>query len=495
MFTKSIPASKNLIPLLTFTIFFILFLLTVYNPDSSKSDQTFFTKAYSNPIDINHQSPSKDLEEELGSNNRSKEDGFIKYMTDSEDNSIDVMFWWENREGSQTIDHSLSRIFHAAVKSAVIAGISIDVSTTKLSKVHSFANVVVFSNSLPLDFFCSGAPPHTFRHKIEQDHTQKLTCKYVQVLQYDIKILMKNFPHSVSDPLVKNLENKVNTKNNEFKLLPNDKSDLMRYVLIYHYGGTYLDLDQMMLQPLPLEDKPLLVQERQWNKKRCLTKKGNNYCQIIGKAAIPASCLDPTRNNDMVLSLFSGVMGNFPKHSELAKELVIEASLNIGKTCNLGWGCFGPLLITRVVSNWCKQHENTCAASILPNSKYLLQRPDWKSRITYDPITWREMQISVLDIDFHGKKKNSGMIAGLVDRMLWWSVSASNTVGTSKLLSDLDENEYDIFKKVLEKDEVGTRGSTTKRTTNIPTTMTTVINKHSIDSSKHVAKLPWENRN
>jgi hypothetical protein len=257
------------------------------------------------------------------------------------------------------------------------------------------------------------------------------------------------------------------------KLLPNDLSDLFRFLLLYKYGGTYMDMDQMMLRPLP-PMSPLLVQERQWSKKGCSSKRPNNYCKYI-PMPILATCLDPARSSDHVLSLFSGVMGNFPKKSKLAADLVQEAARSLTKSCPLGWGCLGPVLVTRVFSAWCLAHDNSPPAWVLPNSMYLLQRANWKLAEEYNPITWRKTRVSVLDIDFHGKKSSTSMISGLVDRMLWWSGVPSRS------MADLKEQEYD---KYLDKQR--------KRRSERGGSQSQLSQLSSIDASQHVAKLPWE---
>ena len=373
-----------------------------------------------------------------------------------ETNTIDVMFWWE---GSKPTPPTLARIMHAAVKSAVIAGIPHPSLETSSAPIQ-FATVVVFSNSLPTDFFCEGSPALTFQHTIEQENTQLLTCKHVRVQTYAMHVLLQDHPKAIQN---------LYSKKALALLLPNDISDVMRYLLIYHYGGTYMDLDQMMLQPLPPQ-APVLVQEREWSKKSCTQKKPkNNYCGIIGTSAISAACLDPTRSKDTVLSLFSGVMGNFPKRSTFAAHLVAEAFQSLGKSCFLGWGCLGPLLITRVVSRWCKENGRS-PANILPNSMYLLQRAEWQTRsVLYDPTTWRETRVAVLDVDFHGKKHRESMVAGLVDRMLWWRVKVGVETDV-RLLEDIDEKEYGVYQQELPLESLS----------------------RNVDASQHVAKLPWQ---
>ena len=246
-----------------------------------------------------------------------------------------VIFWWETQNGS-TVNHALARIMHAAVKSAVIAGIpeqSLQKSRSARSQ-SNYAKVIVFSNSLHSNFFCgNGAPQHTFQHTKEQEHTQQFTCRYVTVQTYSLNDLLKDHSFKISNPITK-----FDTAN---KLLPNDLSDLLRFLLIYRYGGTYIDLDQIMLRPLP-PTSPLLVQERSWSKKGCRIKnnKRNNYCDIIGSSAISASCIDPMQSSDNVLSLYSGVMGNFPQQSEFAAQLVQEVAHSLSQDtleCNLGW--------------------------------------------------------------------------------------------------------------------------------------------------------------
>ena len=370
-----------------------------------------------------------------------------------------VSFWWETKNGS-TVNNALARIMHAAVKSAVIAGIpeeTLQPQQLSTPTVHDiYAHVVVFSNTLPVRFFCGEAPAHTFQHAKEQENIYQFTCTYVRIQRYDMNDLLKDHSHQVST-LITNFDKK--------QLLQNDLSDLLRFLLLYRFGGTYMDLDQMMLRPLP-PTSPILVQERSWSKKQCKDKKKrNDYCTYIGEHAISAKCIDPTFDSDTVLSLFSGVMGNFPKQSDLAAMLVASAAKSLGKTCPLGWGCLGPLLVTRVFSQWCKTHDNTPPAFVLPNSMYLVQRQSWKTKVSYSRI-WRRSRIAVLDIDFHGKKKNGAMLAGLVDRMLFWKGSKSRN------MKDLDEEEYQRFKA-----DVGPDGQQ---------------QQSHIDTSGQIDKLPWE---
>ena len=411
------------------------------------------------------------------------------------DGPIHVIFWWETRKTSKKVDHSLARIMHAAVKSAIVAGIphqtlddyaSATAAPGSNGSTLPFATVVVFSNTLPLDFFCAGAPAHTYRSAIEEKHTQQLTCKHVRVQKYNTNdLLNEHFDPSIAVPILQYLDNNHDTTTNhhhhtkQIELLPNDMSDVMRYILIYVFGSTYMDLDQLMLRPLPPQG-PLLVQERQWSQKKCLVKKtANGYCTYIGSDAIPLTCIDPKFNKDYVFSLFSGVMGNFPPRSNLARKLVGELATSLGQTCALGWGCYGPLLTTRVVSHWCQEHRNTAPAYILPNSQYLLQHWEWKSKTKYNPTTWRKERVAVLDIDFHGKKSNTGMTAGLIDRMLWWNVDGTHAKDVTRSMHDLDEMEYAAYVESI----------ASMTTTLITTTTTTLPN---IDTSNFVAKLPWE---
>lgn len=420
--------------------------------------------------------------------------------TTTTNDPIHVIFWWETRKTSKKVDHSLARIMHAAVKSAIVAGISHqtldDHAAPGSNELNGltlpFATVVVFSNTLPLNFFCAGAPAHTYRNAIEEKHTQQLTCKHVRVQKYNINDLLKeHFDPAIAVPILQYLENNDSTKTTRnqddpttnhhhhtkpIELLPNDMSDVMRYILIYVYGSTYMDLDQLMLRPLPPQG-PLLVQERQWSQKKCLSKKtANGYCTYIGSDAIPLTCIDPKFNKDYVFSLFSGVMGNFPPRSKLARKLVGELATSLGQTCALGWGCYGPLLTTRVVSHWCQEHHNTAPAYILPNSQYLLQHWEWKAITKYTPTTWRKERVAVLDIDFHGKKSNAGMTAGLIDRMLWWNVDGTHAMDVTRSMHDLDEMEYEAYVQ----QNIQSIASTT--TTTLP----------NIDTSTFVAKLPWE---
>ena len=399
-----------------------------------------------------------------------------------------IIFWWES---SNNVDRALARIMHAAVKSAALAGVpetSIQEQQQMLSKNQDRrrANVIVFSNSLPSTFFCGGSPPHTFQNTFEQNRTLAITCDHVRVQTYHIGELLKGHPTSVihsiqsltngadsDDKIGNKIGNKIDDKtdNKTALLLPNDLSDLFRFLLLYKYGGTYMDMDQMMLRPLP-RMSPLLVQERQWSKKGCLSKRPNNYCKYIPNP-IPATCLNPAFSNDHVLSLYSGVLGNFPIKSKMMGELVAEASRSLNKSCPLGWGCLGPVLVTRVFSEWCRTHDNSPPAWVLPNSMYLLQKAQWKIKKNYDSKIWRKTRVSVLDIDFHGKKRRGAMIAGLVDRMLWWSGSKM----TSRSMADLDEREYD---KYVEKQRIHRLKSGESESLS------------NVDSSNSVKKLPWE---
>ena len=63
------------------------------------------------------------------------------------------------------------------------------------------------------------------------------------------------------------------------------------------------------------------------------------------------------------------------------------------------------------------------------------------------------------------------MLAGIVDRMLWWKGGTESSTG-SRSMEDMNETKYDSWKE-----KYGT-----------------ILEAHhtSLDSSNRVAKLPWE---
>ena len=102
--------------------------------------------------------------------------------------------WWETEKG-RTIQSATSRIMHAAVKSAVIYG--------RGKQVH------VFSNSLPLDFFCPAVSSHEAGQNgdepdaddvlsaEERAASKAMLCTKVRVTRYSIWQLTKGLPGRV----------------------------------------------------------------------------------------------------------------------------------------------------------------------------------------------------------------------------------------------------------------------------------------------------------
>jgi hypothetical protein len=368
----------------------------------------------------------------------------------------------------------VARVMHAAVNSAVFFGRS----SSAVDAQSTPGPVVVFSNTLPLDFFCAGGGAHAaFRGEAEAQRVTPTTCRWATVRRYDVLDLLATYARDGGDartPAVDALRQVLSLTS----ILPNDRSDLLRFLLLYAYGGTYLDIDQVLLRPLP-SLSPLLVSERYWSSKRCSgpIKGRAQYCSIIGDAAIPKQCVDPTQTDrDTVLSLFSGVMANFSPKSPLAAAFVAEAGRVVAqrgweKACPLGWGCVGPLLVTRVVSNECRRRGGSSPAWVVPggfSAPYLAQRLNWRSHTAYNAETWRASRIVVLDCDFHGKKKASAMTPGIIDRLLWWQPGNGDGAGPVPEFYTMDESAYAAWEAKAATPAV------------------------SLDASHAVARLPWE---
>ena len=350
-----------------------------------------------------------------------------------------VHLWWETRRGRE-LGPRLKRLMLAAVKSAVICGSSEEDRVVRRgSSRNNYAEVRIFSNSLPSDFFCTNGG--ALRQQ-EEAKVFPFTCT-ATVEKYNVSELASDL-----DPQVATSICELMKQNHLSDFAENDRSDVMRFLLLSRYGGTYVDIAQIFLQPLPTV-QTIVVSESYWSAAACGGQGGKRrhaYCRIIGSDSIPLTCIDYDADPDVVFSVYSGVLGNFPAMSHLILKMLVEvarlSSVSPQERCPLSWGCFGPILVTRAVSQICKAREGHYPpVHVLSGRRYLFQsvgRSNWH-QVGYKAKAWQRKMLAIVDVDFHENKAARSMITGLIDRILWWEPT------DSRKLASINEAEYQAW--------------------------------------------------
>ena len=394
---------------------------------------------------------------------RSKLASFIDTRTIKKPDSMKfeppIMFWWETEKGKE-VSTATSRIMHAAIKSAILHG------------KHG-TRVLIFSNSLPSDFFCESSKLTGWEAK----KALPFTCRAV-VMKYSVKELMGTIPTQLEG--ISQTMKKVKDASDDNKGYMHTMSDVVRFALLYYYGGTYMDFDQIFIRPLPEDKMPLISREMQWRRSQCNKNSTDcqtnpdtcfaktSYCQEIGvDGAVPAQYGNPPLPNDnaadgLVFSLYSGLLAGFPPCSDLIFTFVEMIPQQYQKFC---WGCLGPNLVTKGFS-WMAKQNKLPPAFTLSSNDLLMIKHNWR-KDAFSKDEFIKNKGAVIDIDFHSSKAPKSMLAELTKMTLF----ASNGYKPHGTLLDLVNDEE--YKKTTAKDGEGGEAHI---------------------ESKEFAKLPWMQR-
>lgn len=335
---------------------------------------------------------------------------------------LPIMFWWETEKG-KTVSEATSRIMHAAIKSASLHG-------------DQQSPVFVFSNSLDPHFFCQKSTLKGW----EREHALPFTCR-AKVLKYSVDEMLETMPVALKD--VKALMGKIQEASGDAKGYMHTMSDVIRFLMLYRHGGTYMDFDQLFIRPLPAE-RPLISREHQWAAADCSKKTEiatTAYCTEIGKNAVPGRFGNPPLPNDdggIVFSLFSGLLAEFPKRSPYIKKIINMIAGEYKQYC---WGCLGPNLVTKSFSQYSKQF-NEAPAYTRSSGSLLMMKHGWRKQ-AFSEAEFKKNTGAVIDVDFHTSKSPDSMLAELVSRTLFASPKRNH----KSLLDLVNEEEYQRLKK------------------------------------------------
>ena len=299
-----------------------------------------------------------------------------------------IAMWWETEKG-KTISYRSNLILTAAVKSAVMYG--------------EGRKVVVFSNTLPFDFFCDALVLKGW----ERDVTMPYTCQVI-ISRYNILDLASTLRNQND---IINVYNDIvgpegqKDKKGYMHLI----SDMVRYLILYRYGGTYLDIDQILIKTLPNEKRVVAI-EAKWNRVKCKNDpswrvKGHKcgYVQMI-EHPVPGKCanLDP----EMDVSLYSSVLINFEVGDPVIERTLELLPKQYERHC---WGCLGPSLITSAYSFACST-QSGLVGRMAEDNTVLIRGPIIEAMVN-TLENKKALLGSVLEIDLH-LQTNSRLLVG-----------------------------------------------------------------------------------
>lgn len=341
-----------------------------------------------------------------------------------------IMFWWETEEGKQ-ISKGTARIMHAAIKSAALHG------------KHA-SPILIFSNSLPSDYFCK----NSILSGWEASKTLPFTCR-ANIVKYNISEILFTLPNVLGG--IVDTMRKVHEASADSKGYMHTMSDVVRFVLLYRYGGTYMDFDQIFIRPLPEGKIPLISREMEWTESQCNLQteecKNNpgcfastSYCREIGvNNAVPGQYGNPPVNSGkaddpLVFSLYSGLLAGFQPRSPLVYTMLEMVPTEYKKFC---WGCLGPNLVTKAFG-WLAKKDEKPPAFTLSSNDLLMIKHAWQKN-DFSKEEFNNNKGAVVDIDFHSKKGPKSMLAILLKMTLF----AKNGFDSHESLLDLvDEKEF-----------------------------------------------------
>lgn len=185
-----------------------------------------------------------------------------------------------------------------------------------ISSTFHLTEGFVFQNTIPriiIQTWKNEMIPEKYKDLVESVKTKNPTFEYNFFTDSDIEVFLKdNYPHYY-DTYTK-LPIKI------------QKIDFFRYVAIYHYGGFYLDLDMMMLEPFDneiLHNDCVFPVDEIINTEMCSQDRYKFFCKnnmnfLLGQYAFGAKPRNPFikqlidsihRNIDKTVAVFSQIQG------------------------------------------------------------------------------------------------------------------------------------------------------------------------------------------
>jgi hypothetical protein len=321
-----------------------------------------------------------------------------------------ISYWWETEKG-KSVSFRTSRIMHGAVKSAILYG--------------NEKPVYVFSNTLPLDFFCEGSSLRGHERNMSLGYTCQVTIARYNIVEISEELANQNDILRVYNDIV-GPEGRQDPKGYMHLI-----SDMMRFLIVYRYGGTYLDLDQIYIRPLASHtfgEGRVVTIEKNWHARKCKYDKqwrsmpGNN-CGIAAQledVGIPGECASPPLPSTHRFSLYSAVLVHFlPKDKILATVFDLLPKYYT-RHC---WGCLGPKLITAAFKKACTEmlKQNPASRTVpfvaMDDSELLMRGPDIEEARMTDANLFN-LKGSFLEIDFHLRTSTKYLVGGLLKQIL-----------------------------------------------------------------------------
>lgn len=340
-----------------------------------------------------------------------------------------ISYWWETEKG-KSVSLRTSRIMHGAVKSAILYG--------------GNKPVYVFSNTLPSDFFCEGSSLRGHERNMSLGYTCQVTIARYNIVEISEELANQNDILRVYNDIV-GPEGRKDPKGYMHLI-----SDMMRFLIVYRYGGTYLDLDQIYIRPLALHtlgQGRVVTIEKNWHARKCKYDKqwksipGNN-CGIAAQledVGIPGECASPPLPSTHRFSLYSAVLVNFLPKDKILASVFDLLPKHYTRHC---WGCLGPKLITAAFKKACtdklKQHpaNRTIPFIAMDDSELLMRGPDIEEARMTDANLFN-LKGSFLEIDFHLRTSTKYLVGGLLKQIL----NYPNFTDSKTQLSAADEEQ------------------------------------------------------
>ena len=310
--------------------------------------------------------------------------------------------WWETGKGKQ-ISYRTCRIMMGAAKSALVHG-------KKGEKVY------VFSNTLPKTFFCTDS---RLRGE-ERAQTLNFTCRGVVVVRYNIVELTEGIPNQHAIIRVHNdivgPEGRKDPKGYMHLI-----SDIMRFLIIYRYGGTYVDIDQIFIHSLGSQQR-LIARDQDWNGEKCATdlvwqRDPKNSCAMrdaVGEAGIPGRCATPPLPSSQTFVLFSAVLANFPPRDPLMAKTLELIPVMYKRHC---WNCLGPLLLSAAFKLLCVSSPGEPPGHAVESDALLLRGPAIEKE-DFFAENLLYLHGPILEVDFHLQTSSQSLVGGLLKQAL-----------------------------------------------------------------------------
>jgi len=310
--------------------------------------------------------------------------------------------WWETGK-RRKISYRTCRIMMGAAKSALVHG-------KRGEKVY------VFSNTLTKKFFCEESQ---LRGE-ERAQTLNYTCSGVVVVRYNIVELTEGIPNQHDIIRVHNdivgPEGRKDPKGYMHLI-----SDIMRFLLIYRYGGTYVDIDQIFIHSLGSQQR-LIARDQDWNEEKCATdlawqRNPQNSCgmvDVVGEAGIPGRCATPPLSSSQTFILFSAVLANFPPRDPLMAKTLELIPVMYKRHC---WNCLGPLLLSAAFKLLCVSSPRGPPGQAVDSDALLLRGPAIEKEDFFaENLIY--LNGPILEVDFHLQTSSKSLVGGLLKQVL-----------------------------------------------------------------------------